>query len=336
MSRACRLFGVLTACAAVLAACGSPEPTTTKVIYNMSWLPQGSQSGVIAAIEQGFYREQGLEVDAVRGFGGIRTTNEVDQGMFQFGYGDPISVALNRSQGGKSRMIGVINEYWPAGLCFVVDRHAIKTPADLKGLRVGGGQNSPVQALLPVWLQSNEVDPASVTLLQLNPSVIVTSLIEGQIDAAECWAGNSRPLFEQAAKQAGLQLGWIEYRSFGLDMYGSGLVASDTLIAKDPDLVKKFVAATYRGYAFVLANPDQARDLMVKKFPTLDRDVTGAQIAELATLMRGPGTLGALSEERMASTMQVINRGYQLEGKVAVQDLYTQQFAPQASSGATP
>jgi len=49
-----------------------------------------------------------------------------------------LAVILNRSQGGKAKMVSAINQGWPAALCYVKGRHSIETPADLRGLTVGG------------------------------------------------------------------------------------------------------------------------------------------------------------------------------------------------------
>ena len=187
------------------------------VTFNMSWLPQGSMAGVIAAIERGYYADVGLDVSTTRGFGGIRTVNELDQGMFEFGYGDPLAIILNRSNGGQTRMVGAINERWPAGLCFIAGRHQVASPADLAGMVVGGGQNSPVQALVPAWLEANGLPRDHVTMMQLDPSVIAASLIEGKIDAGECWLGNSLAVYQKRAREAGLTIGLIEYSQFNLD-----------------------------------------------------------------------------------------------------------------------
>jgi len=325
------LYGLLVA--ALLTACtggtSTSEPVATpqsltKITFNMAWLPQGSMVGVIAAIDQGFYAKRGLEVEAVRGFGGIRTTNEVDQGMFDFGYGDPLSVILNRANGGQTRLVGVINERWPAGLCFLRERHQLKGPADLKGLTVGGGQNSAVQVLLPVWLRRNDVDPATVKVLQLNPSVIVASLIEGQIDAAECWRGNSYPLFEQQARAAGVTLDWVEYGAHNLDIYGSGLITTDRAIRERPDVVKAFVAATFEGYRFARANPELAREIMLKSYPMLDAGVTAAQISEILELQGG--SAGLATDAKMAQTLEFVAAAYPLPNPVAVQDIYSNTF----------
>ena len=67
-----RMIGAaLSALALTLAGCGGGgDADKEKVTFNMSWLPQGSMSGVIAAIDKGYYAEAGLDVNVVRGFGG--------------------------------------------------------------------------------------------------------------------------------------------------------------------------------------------------------------------------------------------------------------------------
>src|SRR2546425_13305167 len=145
-----KLFTVLA-----LLACTPFTWAQEKVTYNMSWLPQGSSIGVMLAQERGWYRESGLDVNIVRGFGGNRTANELDQGQFEFGYVDPISLILNRSNGGKIKMVGVINSRWPAAICYVTKRNAVKSINDLKGLSLGGGAGSPVHNVVPAWLGVN-------------------------------------------------------------------------------------------------------------------------------------------------------------------------------------
>ena len=322
---------------AVLAACGGGNDDggpgeQQAVTFNMGWLPQGSMSGVIAAIEHGYYDELGLSVEAVRGFGGIRTVNEIDQGMFDFGYGDPLAVILNRANGGKTRMVGAINADWPAGLCFVTSRHAITTPADLAGLTVGGGQTSPMQVIVPEWLEMNGVARDDVELMQLDPSIVVNSLIEGQIDAGECWKGNSLALFQKRAAAAGLDVDVIDYADFGLDIYGNGMVTSEKLINEQPAVVRNFLAATYRGYEWVTANPDAAVDIMLQHYPVLDRDVTRQQIDELVVLMQNDTRPGDLRAEKVARTLQFLSGAYDVEESIAVDDIYTVDFLPAAAS----
>ena len=270
-----RIVAVFLGFLVAMAGCGEKSPDEgarteqdvdlQKVTFNMGWLPQGSMAGVIAAIDQGFYERAGLDVEVVRGFGGIRTVNEIDQGMFEFGYGDPLAVILNRGKGGKTKMIGAINDRWPAALCYVTSRHRIESPADLAGLTVGGGQTSPMQVIVPEWLELNGVDRSEIQLMQLDPSIVVNSLIEGQIDAGECWQGNSLAIFQKRAADAGLEIAALEYAAFGLNIYGNGIVTSETMIDERPDVARNFVAATYRGYEWVEGNRDAAIALMLAR-----------------------------------------------------------------------
>lgn len=337
------MLGLAAGAALALGGCGeggsagdpaAQEKPVQKVTFNMSWLPQGSMAGVIMASEKGYYRDAGLEVEAVRGFGGVRTANELDQGMFEFGYSDPLAVILNRSKGGKTRMVGSINSRWPSGMCFVRERHDVKTPADLKGLTLGGGQNSPMQVLVPAWLKRNGIDPAAVKIMQLDPSVVVASLIEGKIDAGECWLGNSMALFEKRAREAGVTLGWIAYADYNLDIYGNGLVTTDKLIAEKPELVRSFVAATYKGYEYAIAHPDEAVAVMVKRYPVLDPAITRQQLMETAALMKGEARMGWLDKAKVQETLTFIETAYGLKDAIAVDDVYTTEFVPAAAPAA--
>src|SRR5262245_49158120 len=127
------------AIATLLVAASVAAHAEEKLTYNMSWLPQGSSIGVAVAADQGWFKTDGLEVALIRGYGGNRTANELDQGQFEIGYVDPISLVLNRGNGGKIRLIGAINTQWPAGICFAPSRHAVKSLDDLRGLTMGGG-----------------------------------------------------------------------------------------------------------------------------------------------------------------------------------------------------
>ncbi|HEV7367773.1 ABC transporter substrate-binding protein [Arenibaculum sp.] len=322
--------GLALAAAAMPAARAQEAGAPQKVTFNLAWLPQGSLAGVLVAIDRGYYREAGLDVTAVRGYGGNRTVNEIDQGQFEFGYGDPISVALNRVGGGGTRLVGAINTRWPAGLCYVEQRRDPEGLADLAGLTLGGGSGSPVHNLLPAWLEANGQPRDHVALLGMDPAVVDVSLIQGRIDLAECWKASNRAVLQKQAKVDGVDIGWIEYADHGLDMYGSGIVTSDALIEKDPDLVKRFVAATYRGYDFVIEDPETATDILLKQYPVLDRDITAQQVREIAELIQDPAAagepLGRFGPERMRSTAAFIDKAFDLGGKVGADDIFTDRF----------
>ena len=322
------LIGIVGVVLASLVA--GPAWSQDKVTFNMAWLPQGSVIGPIVALDKGYFREAGLDVTLVRGYGGTRTANELDQGAFEIGYVDPISLALNRSNGGKIRLVGAINTRWPGGICYVKkDGRTVKLD-DLKGMTMGGGSASPVHNVVPAWLEMNGKPKDFIRLLRMDPAVVDASLIEGKIDLAECWQASNRAVTQKQAAAAGISVGWIEYSDYGLNAYGSGFAASEDTLAKRPDAVRKFLRASYQGYAFALANPEQAADIMVKMYPTVDRAVALQQIREINQLIVDAGAagegMGYLREDRMGATVGFVDKAFALGGKVKATDTYTNSF----------
>ncbi|MCO5397672.1 ABC transporter substrate-binding protein [Ralstonia soli] len=300
------------------------------VRVNLAWLPQGSTGGILLAQAKGYYKEAGLDVTVMRGYGGQRTVNEVDAGLFEFGYGDPVSVTLNRAHGGRTVMVGAINTRWPGAMCYV-ERPGFKVTSlkDLAGMTLGGGGASAVQNIVPAWLKQNGMAPDAIKLVRLDPAVINTALLQKRIDLSECWEGASLPVQQAFAQRAGQKLGKVYYRDFGLDMMGSGIVTTDRYIAQHPDVVKRFVEATYRGYAFMRDQPKAAADAIVAQQPLLDRAILQEQIAETNKLISDEPAkhkIGWLRPERINATVDFLSRAFDLGGKVKAADLYTNRF----------
>lgn len=323
-----RIFGWLAA--PLLAGAAATASAEKAVTYNMAWLPQGSSIGVIVAKEQGLFEKEGLEVKIVRGYGGNRTANELDQGQYEFGYVDPISLILNRINGGKIRMVGAMNTRWPAAICYDSKRYTINALQQMKGLSMGGGSASPVQNIVPAWLEINNKPKDLIKLLRMDPAVVDASLVEGRIDLAECWLASNRAVMQKRAKAAGISLSWINYSDHNLNAYGSGFAASEALIQSNPEVVRKFLRASYAGFEYALKNPQKATDSMLKMFPSVDPSVALQQIKEMNDLIvdaqvRDKG-LGYMRQDRMRSTVDFVDKAFGLQGKVKAEDIYTNEL----------
>ncbi|WP_378942166.1 ABC transporter substrate-binding protein [Mesorhizobium sp. ANAO-SY3R2] len=318
--RSFALAGAMTSMAATAFAAES-------ISFNMSWLPQGSVGGVLVAKAKGFYDEAGLDVTVYQGYGGQRTVNEIDQGLFDIGYGDPVSVILNRVNGGKSVFVGSINTVWPGALCYLQkDGEGDKKLADFAGKSVGGGATSPVQNIVPTWLEQNGLPKDHLKLLRMNPAVITSAFLEGQVDLAECWEGASLAILNENAQETGKKIGMIKYRDFGLDMYGSGFVTTEAMLAEKPEAVDKFLDASYRGYDYMAQNPEESADLIVKQYPTLKKSAVLEQIKQINALVRDAQAenkdLGFVRADRMEKTLGFVRDAFVVDDSIKAEDLY--------------
>ena len=91
--------------------------------------------------------------------------------------------------------------------------------------------------------------------------------------------------------------------------------------------MRNFLRASYRGFDFARSSPDQAADIAVKMFPTLDRAVVLEQIREISDLITDPEAatkgLGYLREDRMSSTLSFLDKAFDLHGKIKLSDIYS-------------
>ena len=104
--------------------------------------------------------------------------------------------------------------------------------------------------------------------------------------------------FDKAAKVKGVTVGRVPYADFGLDVYGSGFATRDALIEKEPETVRAFLKAAYRGYADAARDPKAALAIIRKYYPLLDEAVTERQIRETAALMAAEGGSHRLKPEK--------------------------------------
>ncbi|MDP2268622.1 MAG: nitrate ABC transporter permease, partial [Deltaproteobacteria bacterium] len=95
-------------------------------------------------------------------------------------------------------------------------------------------------------------------------------------------------------------------------------------------VVKRFLQAAYRGFEFARSQPQEAADVMLKMFPTVDRAVALQQIQDINDLISDPGAkeqgLGHMRDDRMRATVMFVDKAFGLNGKVQVKDTYTNEF----------
>ena len=100
-----------------------------------------------------------------------------------------------------------------------------------------------------------------------------------------------------------------------------------------PDLVQRFVKATYEGIQWSLKNPEKALDIYMKRNPDQDRDKASGEwqtgidlFGAVAQRAQTPLQLGWMDPEKVKKTVDVIGELYKLESPVKPADIYTNKF----------
>ncbi|MGB6447593.1 MAG: ABC transporter substrate-binding protein [Xanthobacteraceae bacterium] len=296
-----------------------------KVTFALNWIPAGNHFGVFAAQDQGFYKDAGLDVDIQRGYGSGDTVKRVATGSADFGIGDAASVVVGRSNGLAVKQVATIFDK-AADAIFFVEGNGIAKPADLQGRTMGATAGETTATLFPRFAANAGIDPAKVTILNLSPSAKYASLVSKSVDSIVGFV-NEEPVIAQAAEKTGMKINKFTFADYGIDYYSIGIIVGDQTIATKPDLVKRFVEATMKGYAWTIQHPDTAAAGFTKHFPESNGALALQQwyVAKdliLTDRTRSHG-LGWISPEKMQETLDLTRSISTVAGNVRIDDIYT-------------
>jgi ABC-type nitrate/sulfonate/bicarbonate transport system substrate-binding protein len=256
MLRRCSLFVTwLAVHFAVLFA--TPGYALDQVSLQLKWRHQFQFAGYYAAAEKGFYREHGIEVAIREGGPGIDVGSTVALGAADFGVCTN-SLLLNGDQRASNVVLAVIFQH-SAAVILTPHRTGIRSVSDLKGHTL---MDAPDSDDIAAMLKQEGVDYAS--LPRVNHDGDPRSLLNGTADAMVAYSTNEPYIFEKL----GTPYQVFAPRSFGFDFYGDNLCTSKEQVAKHPERVRAFRAASLKGWHYALTHKEEIVDLIRRRYST--------------------------------------------------------------------
>lgn len=310
----------------------APTNASDKIIFGLDWAFVGQHVPFFVALDKGFWKDEGLEVEIVRGYGSADAVQKVASGANTIGYGDTGSLVVGRANEGVDvKLIGMLLGLPPHAVIYKMDQPLSK-PADLEGKKIGAAAGDSVRRVFPAFAKIAGFDINKVQFETIGYEVYNAELLSGRIDGlAEYYA--AKPNYDKAAKENGIELGILKFSDFGLDIYSNGFLAKESFIAEHPDQARAFLKGVYRGFAYAYQNVDESVDIFLKHEPTLDREVVKQQF-----LLDKPAVLnkdvlangyGHIDTKKMQTTIDVMKVAYELSDKVPQpEDMFTLEFLP--------
>ncbi len=214
---------------------------------------------------------------------------------------------------------------------FFLEGNGIMQPRDLEGRTLGAAPSEKTVNILPVFASKTGIDLKKISILSISPSAKYASLAAKTVNLI---VGSTveEPANQNAAQKIGSKLNRFRFSDYGVDYYSIGLVASDEMLAKKPDLVRRLVATTMQGYAWSIQHPDEAAEAFAKSVPESSRDLMLAQwkitVGHMITERTRSHGLGWIDRARMISTLELTKTYQNVDPAIRVEDLYTMEYLP--------
>lgn len=261
--------------AAVLLCCWAlPALAQERVTLQLKWTHAFQFAGYYAALEQGYYREAGLDVNIVEADPSIDPVSEVLAGRAQYGVGTS-SLLLARAAGKPVVALAVVFQQSPYAIYAAPH---IAHLEDLAGKRL---MIEPQSDELLAYLKKEGIALDRIT--QIPHSFDADGLMQGKAEAISGYISNEPYFFQQAQ---------YPYRTFsprsaGIDFYGDNLFTSAQELDAHPQRVRAFRAASLRGWQYAKQHRDEVIELIRKKYaPHLSYDYLRFESDQMLPLLQ--------------------------------------------------
>lgn len=304
----------------VFGACSTTAPGSTggnltKVRYVLPWVVQGESAGHFVAVEKGFYREAGLDVEIIPGGPDVNAAKLLASGSAEFATGSSGGIILARKQG--IPLVGLWTQNQESGSGLVCKtKTGVTKWEDLRGKKVGiwVGLGEP-----ELYYAVNKAGVGHENVEWLPQKFSMVEFYEDKFDCASVTFWNELHVVEGAGYKRGEDFTLLKASDLGIYLSGDSGMTTEKMIKERPEVVQAFVDASLRGWKYTLDHPEEAVAATLKLAPDLDPKKQLYQVEEVNRLMiSGPaekaGKIGTVSLENFAAYQEALIGAGQLDG----------------------
>lgn len=303
----------------------------TEVTLTLDFIVLGRHAPWYVALAKGYYKDAGLNVKIIPAQGTAQAIQALEANVAQFAFTDVPALVQARARGASTAKVVAVNYQKAPYAIFSLNPGAnVTTVEQLKGLEVASGAGSFTPKVIQGFMKEKGVDPSTVKFTNVDGSARVAMLLSGKMPSIETF------ILAQPGIKRSLQSG--ELKTFlladqGLELYANGILARDSLIKSNPELVRAFVRASLLGWKDALANPEQAADLQLQYAKALNRDTIIDELKIVRDLAVTADTrakgLGWMDAGKMKKSLDFVVQNIGIEGTApALADIYSTDFLP--------
>jgi NitT/TauT family transport system substrate-binding protein len=306
-----------------------------KVTLQLKWVTQSQFAGYYAALEQGYYEDENLDVTIKPGGPDIVPEQVVLGGQAEFGINWLDNTLATRDQGGQ--IVNIAQVFARSGMTEITWKDSgLDQITELRGKKVGvwlGGNEHKLFAALT----KNGIDPQKDAEIVAQP-FDMNLFLNREVDAAAAMTYNElAQVLETENPDTGELYTLDDLNVFLMSDLGTvaledGIFVTEDWIAdeKNQDIATRFLAASFKGWIYCRDNPDECTQTVLDNGPTLGEGHQAWQTTEINALI-WPNELGigVMNPADYETTVQIA-QDYGIIKKAPEGTVYTTEFAEAA------
>lgn len=329
-------FGVFVICFTIISLLlASPieavSSGSTLVRVDLGWTLQGPHAPFFIAVERGYFAEEGISVKIEPGTGAPDQIKKMAVGLFDAGLLDLATLTEFKAREDVP-IIAVYGVYNKPGIATIaLKRYGITEPRDLEGKKVGAPPPDIGARLFPAFAAATGIDMKQITFEPVTFALREPSLVEGKVHAITGLLHSVLGVKQMGVPEDDIVI--FDYKEYGVDVYGAGIVFTERFVQENPAAVSGFLRAITQGYADMISNPEYALSVMMKREPLLNPDLEKARIELVISYMidtpevREHG-FGYYDEAILEAHIKTITNLFDLPRTLSVSELFTDEFFP--------
>lgn len=140
--------------------------------------------------------------------------------------------------------------------------------------------------------------------------------------------------YQIQAEAQGAELDNYRFADYGVPTVSTSIFVSESYLKENPEVVKKFIAASLKGWSFALDNPEKAVKDLKTVFPEVNEKLAAAELAAITPLFCSGGAkyIGKAEDPLWTKTQELLSEVKLLPAGQDPKSYYTNDYLPPASA----